>query len=202
MNAEKIIALVLAVLVLGCGCAAKSGMDKNVLFFDDFDNNADAWVQDSDKWRIDDGEYVVSLSGYGVVARAFIKGKIFSNFMLELYTRRDKGGDNTIAFRYQDADNKYFVNLRQTDILFIKVLQGQEILLANPYYENPNGVWHKIKLLANKGRIMLYVDGELLVDYDDADTEIKEGKVMLAGWTGASGINEVRYDNVKVYQLK
>ena len=27
-------------------------------------------------------------------------------------------------------------------------------------------------------------------------------KVMLAGWTGASGINEVRYDNVKVYQLK
>ena len=87
-----------------------------------------------------------------------------------------------VDFRYTDLNNRYLTQMRgetQND-LFMRRYQGgnQFVNYASGFNYNSN-IYYQFKIAANAENIKLYLDENLITNYDDIGTGILSGGISL-----------------------
>jgi hypothetical protein len=107
---------------------------------------------------------------------------------------KDQGGG--LVWRYQDANNYYFVRMNPLEDNFrlYKVVDGARKQLATKEeVKIPTGQWHHLKVKHVGDQIECFLDGKKLLDVRD-ETFAKAGRIGL--WTKADA--RTRFDNLRV----
>lgn len=182
---------------------------ENVLFQDDFnDGNADGWEVVSgsqENWRVENGKYIVHVEGYDSNSGSVAGDINWDDYIFEVEVMGIEGIDKAIEFRYVDENNMYRINLRSfvigaKDLVLTKIENGQDEILKNINFYNLLNKWYRFKIVVKNNNIKIYIDDELLIDYDDIGSALTHGKIGLLGWGGMREIDTVAYDNVLVYK--
>lgn len=174
-----------------------------ILFQDDFnDGNADGWEISGDgTWAVINNEFVVEMgtnTGFGIAVAGEPE---WENFVYEVDVRGEAGVDKVVMARYVDPDNWYALNLRSApfnDIALSRQEDGVQTVLAIAPFENEAGSWYHLTWGFDKAQIQVYMNEALLIDYEDCNSELTNGRIGLLGFTGAWGTDRVAYDNVLV----
>jgi hypothetical protein len=170
-----------------------------LLFYDDFnDGNADGWTTSGEgTWYVENHEYVVDMDSiYGNEGLSVAGDPNWTNYVVNLDMMGEEGVDKLINFRYLDGDNRYEVNLRSLfDDIWVGRVGGDGISV---YFPNVNNIWYHITIFSIDERILVFVNGALVLDWsDNSGNYITHGQIGLRGWNGA----KVRYDNVSVQKI-
>lgn len=180
------------------------------LFYDNFNENLSDWTIESGNWYISNGYLVGSKSGRSFEGTIKAGDSKWDNYRLELDVNGFQGIDQSIGFRYTQTGN-YGINLRYGNgtgyystpqIKFWKnttnysgvPLQTQSVPLVN-------NKWYHIKVELLNENIKVWVDNTLIFDFTDPGTTVKKGPILLNYSTGAVGIANMWFDNVKVTAL-
>jgi murein DD-endopeptidase MepM/ murein hydrolase activator NlpD len=179
-----------------------------ILFSDDFnDGDANDWTNyGMGTWYVENNEYVVDMgSGIERQGISFAGHENWSDYILDLDIKREAGVDAGIAMRFADPNNYYYANIRGSwqgwsfnDICLGKRQEGSEVTFGCFPFNNINDNWYHVTVIIQGSNIQVSVDNNLIVDYTDNGIVLAHGKVGLAGWTGATGADNIRFDNVEV----
>lgn len=189
-------------------------------YSDDFEKGSDAWETTDDKaWEIflRDSNHSFGLnkrrSNYQPKYRsphniALLKGKQFSDFVLELNVKstKDTGAhrDCCLFFGYQDPNHFYYVHLgAQPD-----PNSGQIMIVNNAarraLTDNKNRVpwgnqWHKIRLSseAATGKFQIYFDDMTTPLMTTTDKTFSHGQIGIGSFDDMNN-----FDNIKIYVPK
>jgi hypothetical protein len=128
--------------------------------------------------------------------------KSIDNFICEAKVKMTADGNELcnpeVDFRYTDLNNRYFAQMRgeaQND-LFLRRYQG-----GNTYVDNATGfnytsnIYYQFKIAANADNIKLYIDGNLITNYNDIGTGILSGGISLHNYRSS---NPAYFDDVRV----
>ncbi len=179
--------------------AAPSQESPGLLFYDDFnDGNADGWTTSGEgAWYVANNEYVVDMDSiYGVEGLSLAGDSNWTNYVFDFDMMGEQAVDKIVDFRYLDGDSRYELNMRSgfDDICVGRI--GAVDTCA--YFFNTNNTWYHVTIFSINERILVLVDGELLLDWsDDSGSYFTHGQIGLRGWNGAL----VRYDNVLVQKI-
>ncbi|TSD04773.1 MAG: hypothetical protein Athens071412_648 [Parcubacteria group bacterium Athens0714_12] len=155
---------------------------ENVLFQDDFnDGNADGWEVVSgsqENWRVENGKYIVHVEGYDSNSGSVAGDINWDDYIFEVEVMGIEGIDKAIEFRYVDENNMYRINLRSfvigaKDLVLTKIENGQDEILKNINFYNLLNKWYRFKIVVKNNNIKIYIDDELLIDYDDIGSALK-----------------------------
>jgi len=205
------------------GIAVQSGMSTTqdyvvskgqILLYDNFDDGVpDGWnvIEGSCNWQISSGCYSTgSLNGNRVWCITSRGDDGWRNYSLDVWVRGNAGVDKVVAFRVQDPDNFYAVNLRglwngSQEITLNKMSNGLFFAdIEHVSFQNQQNVWYYLRIEILAGRVTIFVNGQQKIQWQDDGTTygrvIASGKVALCGWTGDAGVNDVSFDNVIVYR--
>jgi hypothetical protein len=175
-----------------------------ILFHDDFDDgNADGWeVSGGGSWSVVNNEYVVEMGeGTGLEGMAVAGDPTWDNFVYEVDIRGEVGVDKLLMARYVDPENWYALNLRSApfnDLTLSREEAGTHTILAGVPFENEAGRWYHLTWGFDKRQIQVYMNETLLIDYEDCNSGLANGRIGLLGFTGGWGTDRVVYDNVLV----
>ncbi len=179
--------------------ADTQGSDPYLLFRDDFnDGNADGWTTTmSGTWTVVNGEYIVDMGqGQSLVGYSWAGDPNWADYVLQLDVYADQGADKSILFRNID-ENGYWINLVGNPGNHLMLGLNDDYTMV--YYPNYEGIWYHITISALGPHIRVYVNNGLLIDQI---SEILPGGIGLMGWTGAFGVDRIRFDNVEVRAIK
>lgn len=178
-----------------------------MLLQDDFnDGNADGWsAGTSAPWSVENGEYVVGMEGYFQSTQSVAGDVVWENYTLEVDVKGVRGPQKNLILRYADATNHYDVAMRSepyNDLVLVVLRNGVQETPTSVPFQNINGEWYHFKAEVYGSRVRVYVDGQLLIDFEDtSEFYLSHSKIGLSGWTGGAGVTEVHYDNVVVRRL-
>jgi hypothetical protein len=209
------------VLSLGAGSANRSAAVPvyrpvnaacgTILFSDDFnDGNASGWTPYFDgTWYVENNEYVVSIGGGADLRGISLAGDTaWTDYVFEVDLKADVGASKIILFRYSGENNYYSVGVIGLELYdyykvnLVRVEDGVGTTVLNNDYPHDNAIWHHVWTLVQGSHIVASVDGDPLIDYNDAGSSITHGEIGLQGFTGSiAEDNIVRFDNVIVRGL-
>ena len=173
--------------------------DYTVLFSDDFnDGNADGWITDGlGTWYVENGEYVVDMgSGVNLKGEALAGDLNWTDYIYEVDVKADQGVDKGIIFHCTETCS-YGVDIVSAPYNVVH-LGNNGVNLVTVAFPNSSGVWYHVKIELVGANIKVYVDDQLLIDYTGV---ITHGRIGVAGWTGAVGLDIVRFDNLMITSI-
>jgi hypothetical protein len=128
-----------------------------------------------------------------------IVGSTVADQSLEARVQESHTGTGTqpwfgLLARYQDANNYYYVTVRNSqEISLRRLLNGSVLVLDAAPFTVYTGVWYSLRLETIQDQLRVYVDGRLVLEAtDSAIAEGRQGAVMYKA--------AVRYDNVLITQ--
>lgn len=168
--------------------------DSNILFQDDFqDGNPDGWVI-SAGWTINqDGD--VYTFGTQVAGAAYVKsgGAIDYNYAARMNL---DSGNASLIFRWSKS-GRYLLQFQADGVYLIKEFPiGTHAAVAQaPALDQ--GQWHDINIACQAGHIQVSIDGQVTLDYTDANP-LPRGTIGV----GAADSTSVSVDDVVVSRLQ
>lgn len=174
----------------------------NVLFADDFsDRDFKGWAPDrEDVWAVRRGMLRADLPDLKQErSLLYLAGGPWQDVAVDFDVCAMRGVDKGVVVRIT-GDIGIAVDLRgpgYQDVL----LHRREWPLGKARVVNANGVWHHVRFEAFGPRYRVFVNGQLLIDKQDAK-RVVPGRIALAAYTGGVGECTVYYDNVVVTSLE
>jgi hypothetical protein len=176
-----------------------------VLFSDDFSNEAGLWVTPPhEQWFYEDGwlhliSYNSTASSIGMRAHPH-----FTDFILEVETKLVGGTDQNwhmVLCRWQDKDNYYDFGITADGYYgTLNWVDGNQTTIVPPthssYINQGVGAVNLIHIECIGSNLSLSVNGHLLVSV--MDTTFTGGDIALATYTRADIFTEVAFDNIVV----
>lgn len=145
----------------------------------------------SDSWVY----YQSDTSGGG----SSVAGTTVADQSLEARVQESHAGTGTqpwfgLLARYQDANNYYYVTVRNSqEISLRRLLDGTVLVLDSAPFPVNTGVWYSLRLEAIQDQLRVYADGRLVLEA--TDSAIAEGRPGAVMYKAA-----VRYDDVLITQ--
>ncbi len=182
---------------------AKSFNQSNVLFADDFTNNAAGWtegVSDNSKYIIENGEYYLSVLSdqYMIWARS---EQEWENISVAVDVRQVDGPiDNEYGLlcRYQDADNFYQLSISSDGFYRLVMWNQGEFTELLPWERSSaikqNGQVNYLRAVCSGEHIALSVNDIPLFDISDATLPFSGDVGMHAGTFSEGGVT-VAFDD-------
>lgn len=121
------------------------------------------------------------------------------------------GNGYGITFRYKDSRNYYWFNITNKGARSLnKRMNGQWVRLVWPKdtdgIMSPTGLNHIQVMCTNdsggSARLVMWVNGNQLVDYTDEDPLTSGGRVGLFGYNAGEGPSRWTYDDFSVWRLR
>jgi hypothetical protein len=203
-----VLLIVLALLLLGCGCARDS--NRSSLFQDDFDNPRSGWGAEQ-RGRFErgyeEGEYFIQLQEPNWFAWAN-PGKRFDDVSVEADVYLASGSHDShfgILCRHVDLGNFYYFAIsaegyyaifRRVDGGDLEVLTGDGSGMVYSPAIRTDTQTNRVLAVCQGDELTLHVNGELLEMVID-DTYAR-GDVGIGAGTGAQGDVRVQFDNFLV----
>jgi len=183
------------------------------LFCDDFDDQTITEWQvltgSIDDWIEEDGVLKASsnIPEYRSIIYAGDAG--WTDYILEAKIMGNNGVDKTLAFRIQDENNYYTIDIRSDypspgidEIAFGKMENG--VYYADKAvcdYNSENGEWYQLRIDCLDNRFIAYVNDAPILTYIDNDNYFMDGRIGLVCWTGYAGNCSIQFDNVTVSEF-
>ncbi len=164
---------------------------EGVLYCEDFDDTLAAWWDLDDVWRI-----VRQGSGYALRGNAYgwawLTDHAWDNYRLR-FRVRSPGGTLHINYRATPVTGgirRYWVGFSE-DGLYLHKSPGQGVVeLAGVETAHQPNRWHEVELAAQGGRLQVYVDDKLELDYTDREP-LTEGGVAFEMLSGQATIDDI-----------
>ncbi|MFB5673414.1 family 16 glycoside hydrolase [Paenibacillus terreus] len=166
-------------------------------FSDDYsDGNDTGWIKYDGTWNVSGGGYNVSSTN---AAKAIVNPYIsLVNYAAETEITLNNAGQGSLIFDVTgpangvDSFKGYGAGIDTNGTLWLGKFNNNYTELASAPVTISTGVAYKLKVVKNFGRIQVFLDNALKLDY--TDTMYNRGTVGLRGGFG----NTVKFDNVKV----
>ena len=188
------------------------------VFQDDFSMGMNAWEIDSPSyWSVVDGWADVDIPSMPYTfAKAFAGNVNWTDYRFDFDVMGLKDSSKICYFRYQTDTKGYMLNFRgpvpeEGDPGAVRLFRllpepsaqwpwgNWRLLVAVPYVNDVNVGYH-VSIEVMGPDITVFVNGDEVLHYVDSDDPVLNGRIGLAGFTGANfgGGNHVRWDNVVV----
>lgn len=180
---------------------------QELVFSDDFSQGFDKWqsVRKHNYWQIIDSQAHAIVPNMLTLTELVPKDDYWNsdwkNISYEMDYRYTSGADKNISFNFIDISNWYeihFVNgiyemvhLKKDDVVWSH--RGDLAMQLNQTYH--------FKFELRGGHIILFVDGEKVIDVLDPTFDNDYGKIGIKAGTGASFPTHIVYDNIIVKNL-
>jgi len=101
-------------------------------------------------------------------------------------------GNLGVSFCRKDSNTQYFVEYNSVRhyILLRRFENGKSRQLFKEDFNLEQGTWHRLGLSYGEGVIRFYVDGKLVIDYQDKNP-LEEGILALAGYATAMSLDNI-----------
>lgn len=189
MKTIKFHLIISSILILGVSCKKSETL---------FQENSEDWYVVGDaNWEFVDNELVGSTkSGSGFI----VTKQTYKNFNLELDFMPDSDINSGIFIRCENdtlsSKNCYEINIWDTH----PNQENRTGAVVNIYpplgQVHTIGKWNTFKIMANMNHLQVWVNDVLTIDAQD-DSHI-EGYIGLQ----AAGLEEIRFKNIKISELK
>jgi hypothetical protein len=170
------------------------GLSGKVLFKDDFqDGDSDGWNIIS-SWNVQQSGDVYVFGAAGRGAALVPSGLNWSGYMLRADASRQSG---TLAFGFDfNRDARYLVHINNDGVFLIKESPPDNFTILGHTGPIPAGEWRQITLGSAGGKIQIWVDQELWIDYSDQEP-VTQGTIVI----GTLDDSQALVDNVLVAQV-
>lgn len=212
----KLIIFNLIVFIIIGSIPIFSSNHSKIIYSDNFDNSKSLnWIENvgyNGSWTIDNGSYVgkVVKNIYDTPSVASYVENPLDNFDLRLDIKNDLGVDKYLLFNFHSLDYTYGINIKSAfpgNGNIVELVKNnysiKKSLKVVPFINSTN-TWYDVHVLFNRGLIKLYIDDNLILEYQD-EHPLNSGGIALMAWPGAyAGIGStttVRYDNLVVRDL-
>jgi hypothetical protein len=172
------------------------------LFADDFhDGKLDGWTPDQPGvWSIWHGVLRADLPDERQLRSFLYAGPpTWTDIAVDLDVCGMRGVDKGVAVRVME-NRGIGVDLRGPGYQDVVVYRG-DWPLGKAATLNANGMWHHLRVEARGNHYRVFVNGELMVDREDAHKSFPAGRIALPAYTGGVGQCTVYYDNIVVTPL-
>lgn len=167
------------------------------------DNRTSGWAGANGTWSITNGEYRqtdASNTTVWTLPKRY-DNLIFDDAILEAEVRIDDAGIPRFATIYKFIDSNNFTRfeLRRTASgNYVRIHARKNAVDVN--FEVPKSLnanqWYRLRGEIQGSTAKLYLDGELLVTWTDANVDLTAGKIGLGTWASIAS-----FDNVRFYPL-
>lgn len=181
---------------------------QTVIFEDDFENGLDKWQELYslfENWQIVNGMVQIYLPNYSM--RSEITPKIiwkdnwqYYRITFDYYALQ--GIDRNINFGFKSYDEWYELHFVDGNFYLSHVVDGSPVWSYTGQKTLSSGELHKFKIDLNRGRIIVLINNELLLDKTDPTYNGSFGKPTLKATTGAIYPTTVNYDNYKILLME
>ncbi len=164
---------------------------EGVLYCEDFDDSLAAWWDLDDAWSIErqGSGYALNGNAYGW---AWLTDHAWDNYRLR-FRVKSPGGTLHINYRATPVPGgirRYWVGF-SGEGLYLHKSPGQGVLeLAGVEATHQLNRWHEVELAAQGGRLQVYVDDKLELDYTDREP-LTEGGVAFEMLSGQATIDDI-----------
>ncbi len=186
------------------------------LLQDDFSGGLEQWtLENSAYWSVIDGVLDVDIPSVDYTFARAIGGNVnWTDYRFDFDVVGLKESSKICYFRYHDVTKGYFLNFRSAvpaegdpgAVRLFRLTEGPgwpwgswHLLAAVPYV-NQQGTWYHVTVEVIGNAITVLIDHSQVLYYLDTDDPILDGRVGLAGFTGANFEQgqHVQFDNVLV----
>ncbi len=206
-NKMKLIGYVIVIIMffLSAGKSAASEV-----FSDDFSSGLTKWEvipgNMSSSWTISNGALTAYLPDRFKVTYLVPKNQYWNsdwkNYRFSFDYYPTQGVDKNLGFGFVDSSTWYEIHFYSTGYEVLKLIQGQTIWVFRGTQTLSNGTNYHLDIEFNEGIILLYKDGQLIIDLVDPTFSGNYGKPVLKATTGAATPTRVTFDNVVVSVLE
>lgn len=193
--------------ILSKADSGNSGTDSAVLFADDFSKTSSGWDQttnDSASTDYNNGAYEINIfdTNYDMWANP---GLTFTDVKVEVDATKVAGPEDNdfgLMCRYVDVDNYYFgivasdgyYGVGKYESGTLEIFGGEGMVGTDKV--NPGSVPNAIRFDCVGSKLSLYVNGNLLAEYEDS--AFSSGDVGLLAGTFAEAGADISFDNFVV----
>lgn len=199
----------LAVLLLFQLFSPKIARAETILFEDDFSNGFEKWVSVRDNfemWNIIDEQADVVVDTASTLAELVPKDKYWDpewkNIVYELDYKYLAGIDKNISFGFKDVKNWYEIHFVGSTYFLSHIKNGQVVWDdVGPGSPIP-GQFSHVRIELDEGSIIVYIDGEKIIDVIDPTFENDYGRIGIKAGAGTVFPTHAVYDNIIVKLLE
>lgn len=160
------------------------------------DKALDSWKPVGGEWQVKNGLLEGKTTGYQDLMLNVAGVAGWTDYTFEVKGKLTAGRIWGMCFRYVDTSTNYRINLYDdldaTNNFYVyKRVSGafSEVFKVGVGKIEKDD-WHIIKLKVEGNSIMVYLDGDLKIETQDASGVIKEGGIALEGETGTTFLVE------------
>ena len=196
---------------------SKLSYANSLLFQDNFSTNepipSDNWIADEGVWHIAENSYLKNINPEtNTNAYLFYKnGDDWQDYSIKLKIKSEYGVDQSIGFRVQDTKNFYFSTFRYFQDVHggdvrLSVKDNDQITLLDSYtLIDKNDLklddWYDVEIKIVDFRIKVYLENELLIDFEDVNKKFSSGGIMFGTWTGVLENLSMAFDELFVTSI-
>ena len=194
-------------LLMGWGGLGRpvSAQAQEIIFSDDFSQGLQKWQPTRDDgryWSIVNGQ-AEALVPYGSTITELVPKNDYwdvgwQNYEFEYDLTPVEGVDRNTSFAWIDLKTWYELHFVQSVLNIAGVQSGLLTLNTFDNFSMTNGLTYRVKISFDRGRVKVWVDGQLIADHLDNRYLGGAGKIGLKAGTGAIAPTRLRYDNVLV----
>ena len=174
--------------------ATPQSMESGILFQDDFqDGQPDNWQLVS-TWYVQQSGDIYVFGGAGKGGAYVPAGASWSGYAFETDAVLNNGSLN-LSFNYTQA-GRYLLQLREDGLFLVKEQPVDNYLVLAHTGPVPVGEWHSLGIKTKDGRVQVFVDGQLWIDFSDPDP-ISIGTIAVGTMDGSMA----SVDNVLVSKI-
>jgi len=178
----------------------KDSSFEDVLFWDDFSGDLEAWTPDREGvWSVRGGMLRADLPDRKNLHSFLYAGKEdWADYALEFHVLAMRGVDKGAAVRVE-GDQGIAVDLRGLGYHDV-VIHRKAWRIGQADVINANGMWHHVRIEARGSRYRVWVNGATVLDRSGGHGRAN-GRIALAAYTGGVGECTIYFDNVLVHKL-
>ncbi len=177
----------------------------SIFFQDDFSNGLEKWIPTRDngsKWFVSSERAGAIVTSAGEVTELVPKDEYWNNsiqtYSVEFDITPIQGQDKNFTLRYLSNSDFYELHFNANGLFLDRTVpqnSGSIAVLLN------NNVTSHIKVDYLIDEINVYVNGNLVFEFDDPSNPYSNGKIGIKVGTGLAGTTEVYFDNIVVTSL-
>ncbi len=190
--------------------AESQPQSRRLLFADDFEHGLDQWEAargSLDQWQVAaDGWLEANLQRSYTISELVPKDEFWDseqrNYQFEFQYQVLSAADRNWAWGYEDEQNWYELHTYRGRQHLLRLKDNHTVFYHTNTFNVQTGQIYHVKIVFNQGLIQVWVDGDLIIERQDHSYEDSGGKIALKATTGAAYPTQVRFNQVRVYELE
>jgi len=165
-----------------------------ILFQDDFqDGQPDGW-KTTGAWYVNQQGDIYNFGAIGQGAALLLTGSDWGDYILRATARVNTG---TLAINFRLTRNgRYILTLREDGVYLSKEIAGTAPVSLGRFAAPSLNTWHNVVIGCERGRILVYIDRVLVLDYTDP-APLLQGTIGV----GTPDNSQASVDDVLVVKL-